>query len=87
MYCIVDLSAVLSREQVKVQPPERRGGAILAMTMSRSTLSTPPKTETERQSFMYCCCVKITIYKLILLQIRQHQFNDKVPLSSSQKRN
>ncbi|KFK23250.1 hypothetical protein AALP_AAs44905U000100, partial [Arabis alpina] len=29
---------------VKVQPPERPGGAILATTISRSTLSTPPET-------------------------------------------
>jgi len=55
--CIVNLSVVLSYEQVMVQPSERHGDAILAMTMSRSTLSTPHRTETERQSFIYCFCV------------------------------
>lgn len=80
--CIVNLSAVLSGEQVKVHPSERHGGAILAMTMSRSTLSTPHRTETKRQSFMYCFCVMISNYKLILFQIREQRFNNKVPLSN-----
>lgn len=71
--CILDLSVILFREQVKVQRPERPGGVILAMTMSRSMLSTHHETETEREREFHVLllCYDLRFINWFCFQIRQ----------------